>query len=340
MTSPVLDIAGLEATYRVGGTERRALHGVDLQVAPREIVGVVGESGCGKSTLASAILRLLPPGGRITRGRITVDNQPVLELDTEQMRRIRGPGAAMIFQDPFTSLNPAFTVGYQLGLACSSHASDGASTSQLQADVVGALHRVGIPDPERAAQAHPHQLSGGQRQRVMIAMALLLRPRLLIADEPTSALDVTLEAQILRLLRELRDEHGTAILFVSHDLGSVAQLCDRVTIMYAGRVVESNGVGSLYATPAHPYTRALLAAAPTWRRDGDELATIPGRPPSLTAPPPGCAFAPRCRDARQVCEAGEPSLVPAAGGTARCLIHDPASAYHRSSEASAREVPR
>jgi peptide/nickel transport system ATP-binding protein len=340
MTGAALDIAGLEVTYRVAGTERRALHGVDLQVEPGEIVGVVGESGCGKSTLASAILRLLPPGGRIAGGRITVGDNPVLELDREQLRRIRGPGAAMIFQDPFTSLNPAFTIGYQLGLAQRSHAGDGASTSQLQADVVDALQRVGIPDPERATRAHPHQLSGGQRQRVMIAMALLLRPRLLIADEPTSALDVTLEAQILRLLRELRDEHGTAILFVSHDLGSVAQLCDRVAIMYAGRVVESNGVGSLYAAPAHPYTRALLAAAPTWRRDDDELATIPGRPPSLTAPPPGCAFAPRCREARQVCEEGEPSLVPAAGGTARCLIHDPDSAYHQSSEASAREVLR
>ena len=242
----------------------------------------------------------------------------------------------MIFQDPFTSLNPAFTVGYQLVIAQAAHDGDG-SKRELRHRAQDMLGEVGIPDPGAAMRAHPHELSGGQRQRVMIALALLLRPKLLIADEPTSALDVTMEAQILRLLRWLRDEHGTSILYVSHDLGSVAQLCDRVTIMYGGRMVESAPTESLFAEPQHPYTRALLDAVPSWRRRVDRLSTIPGSPPSLTESLPGCVFAPRCDAVRGACTQGDPALVEVGSHIARCLIPDPSSAYHTQQPGSAHE---
>ena len=327
MTEPVLDVDGLHVTYRVSGSAHTAVRDVSLQVAPGEILGVVGESGSGKSTLASAILGLLPPGGSITSGTVTACGSDVTSLDDEGLRRLRGPGVAMIFQDPFTSLNPAFTVGYQLVIAQAAHDSDGSKRDHRHR-AQEMLGEVGIPDPAAAMRAHPHELSGGQRQRVMIALALLLRPQLLIADEPTSALDVTMEAQILRLLRWLRDEHGTSILYVSHDLGSVAQLCDRVTIMYGGRMVESAPTESLFDKPEHPYTSALLDAVPSWRRRVDRLATIPGAPPSLTATIPGCVFAPRCDAARDACTQGDPPLVEVGSHVARCLIPDANSAYH------------
>ncbi|MGH3360463.1 MAG: ABC transporter ATP-binding protein [Nocardioidaceae bacterium] len=336
MSGDVLDISDLRVSYRVDGRDVTALHDIDLRVEPGEIVGVVGESGCGKSTLAAAILRLLPPGGSISAGSIHACGSDVATLDDEGLRRLRGPGAAMIFQDPFTSLNPSFTIGHQLSIVQAAHESGRASTREHRKRAQEMLGEVGIPDPAAALRAHPHELSGGQRQRVMIAMALLLRPRLLVADEPTSALDVTMEAQILNLLRWLRDEHGTSILFVSHELGSVAQLCDRVTIMYGGRVVESAATEPLYGSPAHPYTQALLAAVPSWRRRVDNLATIPGRPPSLTESLPGCVFAPRCPSVRDACTRAEPPLIEVGDGLARCLIHDPASDYHKETEGTSR----
>lgn len=328
----VLRISDLRVAYRVDGKSRTALHDINLAVRPGEIVGVVGESGCGKSTLAASILRLLPPGGAITAGTIDACGSDVGSLDDAGLRRLRGPGAAMIFQDPFTSLNPAFTIGHQLLIVQAAHERDRRAKRKYKQRAEEMLTEVGIPDAASVLRAHPHELSGGQRQRVMIAMALLLKPRLLIADEPTSALDVTMEAQILNLLRWLRDEHGTAILFVSHDLGSVAQLCDRVTIMYGGRVVERAPTEHLYASPAHPYTRALLAAVPSWRNRVDELATIPGRPPSLTDELPGCVFAPRCSYVRDACTSVEPRLLEADSVQVRCLLHEPESAYHRQPE--------
>ncbi|UPK75252.1 ABC transporter ATP-binding protein [Nocardioidaceae bacterium SCSIO 66511] len=325
-TRPALQVRDLGVAYRMAGRQYAALRDIDLDVGPGEIMGVVGESGCGKSTLAAAILGILPPGGSITAGTVDVCGTDVAAIGGEELRRLRGPGASMIFQDPFTSLNPAFTVGYQLCIVQAAHDTGGSRREQRRL-AQATLTEAGIPDAAAAMAAHPHELSGGQRQRVMIAMALLLKPKLLIADEPTSALDVTMEAQILTLLRKLRDDHGTAIVFVSHDLGSVAQLCDAVTIMYGGRVVESAPTGQLYASPQHPYTRALLEAVPSWRRRVDNLATILGRPPSLTDELPGCVFAPRCGAVRDACTAAEPALLPAGGGVARCLIHDPESEY-------------
>jgi oligopeptide/dipeptide ABC transporter ATP-binding protein len=311
----VLEIAGLSVSYRVRGRRRTALHDISLTVAAGEILGLVGESGCGKSTLANAVLRLLPAGGEVTGGAITVAGAAVLSLDDTALRGYRGETAAMIFQDPFTSLNPSFPIGTQLSLVQRAHGKRGARRT----DQLAALAEVGLPDPESVMRAYPHHLSGGQRQRVMIAMALLLRPTLLVADEPTSALDVTTQAQILELLRALRDTHGTTILFVSHDLGSVAQLCDRVAVMYAGRIVETGQVDALFAAPRHPYTRALLAAIPSWRNTA-ELVTIPGQPPNLAEPAQGCAFAPRCAHSVDVCIAAPPPLLPLEGGQVACVL--------------------
>ena len=336
MSEPVLEIDGLHVSYRVSGKAYTAVRDVSLQVEPGEILGVVGESGSGKSTLASSIIGLLPPGGSVSSGTIVVCGSDVSALEGEELRRLRGPGVAMIFQDPFTSLNPAFTIGHQLVIAQAAHDNAGSKRDhrRLAEDMLG---EVGIPDPAAVMRAHPHELSGGQRQRTMIALALLLKPQLLIADEPTSALDVTTEAQILRLLRWLRDEHGTSILYVSHDLGSVAQLCDRVSIMYGGRIVENAPAASLFNEPAHPYTRALLDAVPSWRRQRERLATIPGSPPSLTESLPGCVYAPRCAQARDACCQGDPPLITVGSHTVRCLIPDAESAYHQQPQRSAHE---
>ncbi|HWN33796.1 MAG TPA: ABC transporter ATP-binding protein [Pseudonocardia sp.] len=318
-----LDVAGLHVTYRVDGRPRPVLRDVSITAEQGEIVGLVGESGCGKSTLASSVLRLLPPGGEVVGGSVTVAGQDVYALDQPGLRRFRGGTAAMIFQDPFTSLSPSFTVGWQLGLVQRVHRS-APSRPARRAGALAALGEVGLPDPEAVLRAYPHQLSGGQRQRVMIAMALQLRPKVLVADEPTSALDVTTQAQILHLLRRLREKYRTTILYVSHDLGSVAQLCDRVAVIYAGRVVETAPVADLFAAPRHPYTRALLLANPSWRRRATEgsaePATIPGRPPSLTEPADGCAFAPRCTYREPDCLVGEPAMVELADRGVRCLL--------------------
>jgi oligopeptide/dipeptide ABC transporter ATP-binding protein len=317
-----LDVAGLHVTYRIDGRPRPVLRDVSITAEQGEIVGLVGESGCGKSTLASSVLRLLPPGGAVVGGSVTVAGQDVYALDQPALRRFRGGTAAMIFQDPFTSLSPSFTVGWQLGLVQRVHRS-APSRPARRAAALAALGEVGLPDPEAVLRAYPHQLSGGQRQRVMIAMALQLRPKVLVADEPTSALDVTTQAQILHLLRRLRERYNTTILYVSHDLGSVAQLCDRVAVIYAGRVVETAPVTDLFAAPRHPYTRALLRANPSFRRRSTERAsepvTIPGRPPSLTEPAEGCAFAPRCTYTEPDCLLGEPALVEHADRGVRCL---------------------
>jgi oligopeptide/dipeptide ABC transporter ATP-binding protein len=320
-----LDVAGLNVTYRVDGRPRPVLRDVSISAGQGEIVGLVGESGCGKSTLASSVLRLLPAGGEVVGGSVTVAGQDVYALDQPALRRFRGGTAAMIFQDPFTSLSPSFTVGWQLGLVQRMHRS-APSRAARRASALAALGEVGLPDPAAVLRAYPHQLSGGQRQRVMIAMALQLRPVVLVADEPTSALDVTTQAQILHLLRRLRDRYDTTILFVSHDLGSVAQLCDRVAVIYAGRVVETAPVTDLFAAPRHPYTRALLRANPSFRRRAaerpSEPVSIPGRPPSLTDPADGCAFAPRCTYTEPDCLVGEPALVELAGREVRCLHPD------------------
>jgi oligopeptide/dipeptide ABC transporter ATP-binding protein len=323
----LLEVEGLDVVYHTRERPLQALSDVSLTVRPGEIVGVVGESGCGKSTLAATLLGLLPPNGEVRGGRILFGGRDLRGLREEELRRLRGSDIAMIFQDPLTSLNPTFTIGTQLVDAQRAHQTHRRDRSALRRRAAAMLEQVGIPDAREALTGLPHQFSGGMRQRIMIAMALLLEPALLVADEATSALDVTLEAQILELMRRLRGERGTAILFVSHDLGVVAQLCDRVVVMYAGRTVEEGDVASLYARPLHPYTQALLAAVPSRARRGERLATIAGRVPGLSALPPGCKFVDRCPYAHPVNRVREPRYVEVDGRRVRCNIYDPESGY-------------
>ena len=336
---PLLQLEGLEVAYHTRRGALEALHDVSLSVAPGEVVGIVGESGCGKSTLAAALMGLLPPNGEVRGGRIVYGSHDLLALREEEWRRIRGPEIAMIFQDPLTSLNPTFTVGTQLVDAQRAHQRDG-DRRDLRHRAVEILEQVGIPDAASRLRDFPHEFSGGMRQRIMIAMALLLEPALIIADEATSSLDVTLEAQILALLRRLRDERGTAILFVSHDLGVVGQICDRVVVMYAGRTVEEGDVLSLYSRPLHPYTQALLAAVPVRGRRRERLETIPGRVPSLANLPPGCKFVERCPYAQPVNREREPRYVEFDGRRVRCNIYDPSSGYEPQSEVAAMAAGR
>jgi peptide/nickel transport system ATP-binding protein/oligopeptide transport system ATP-binding protein len=266
------------------------------------MLGVVGESGSGKSVTALSVMRLIPsPPGRIAGGRVLFDGQDLLTVPEREMRQLRGGAIAMVFQDPLSSLNPVLTVGFQVAEAIALH--QGVGRTEAWERAVEALRMVRIPDPEVKARQYPHQLSGGQRQRVMIAMAFSCRPRLVIADEPTTALDVTVQRQVLQLMRRLRREFGTAIMLITHDLGVVAETCDRVAVMYAGRVVETAPAIDLFSQPRHPYTRALLASVPRLDADPDErLISIAGQPPDLLSIPTGCPFRPRCPDARAECE--------------------------------------
>ena len=323
MTSPLLRVDGLSVVYRI---RDRVLHGLDditLAVNENEILGIVGESGCGKTTLSMSIMRLLPPNAEVTAGRVTFKDRDLTGLSREEMRQLRGSEISMVFQDPLTSLNPTFSIGQQMRFLQRGHLRESRSVQIDRA--AAALQRVGIPDARRRLGAYPHEFSGGMRQRVMIAMAVLLEPALVIADEPTSALDVTLQAEILELLDDLRRSRGTSILFVSHDLGVISQICDRVVVMYAGRVVETGSVQSLFACPLHPYTRALLGAVPSRRHRGRPLESIPGRVPSLSELPIGCKFADRCGYVDAVCLPREPDLLqPTTGGdVVRCYAYDP-----------------
>jgi len=273
-------------------------------------LGVVGESGCGKSMTALSIMGLVPPPGRIVGGEIRFEGVDLLKLSAAEMRELRGNTLSMIFQEPMTSLNPAFTVGAQIVEGIMKHRAVG--RAEAKALAIDGLRRVRIPSPEARFDEYPHRLSGGMRQRVMIAMALACRPRLLIADEPTTALDVTIQAQILDLMRTLREETGTAIILITHDLGVVAELADDVAVMYAGRVVERAPVGSLFAAPQHPYTVGLLGSIPKLHLDQDRLAVIEGQVPSLHAPVSGCQFHPRCPFAVEECRRQSPPLADVA----------------------------
>jgi oligopeptide/dipeptide ABC transporter ATP-binding protein len=309
MSAPLLAIENLDLRFASDRGELHGLHGVSLTVGEGEIVGLVGESGCGKSITAASILGLLPmPPARIAGGRILYKGQDLLALADREMRRIRGPEIAMIFQEPMTALNPVFTVGSQMIDVLCRHQK--LSRRAARAAAIDWLNRVGIADAPARIDAYPHQLSGGMRQRVMIAMALSCRPRLLIADEPTTALDVTIQAQVLDLMRELVREEGVAMLLITHDMGVVAETCDRVHVMYCGRVIEQASTADLFAAPQHPYTRGLLECLP--RIDGRALSgrlpTIPGTVPELSNLPPGCAFAPRCPSAQADCALAPPPL--------------------------------
>jgi len=308
----VLSVRGLETWFEGSQGTVRAVDGVSLEVGEGQMVGVVGESGCGKSALALSVLRLLPrPPAVYAGGEIRFQGQDLLALSEAEMRRLRGNRISMIFQEPMSALNPVFTVGNQLAEVFRVHQGLGRAAARDRS--VEMLARVGVPAPERRVKEYPHQLSGGMRQRVMIAMALACRPALLLADEPTTALDVTIQAQILDLMRELREELGTAILLITHDLGVVAETTERVMVMYAGRLVEESSTLELFDRPLHPYTRGLLAAVPSAEAEleggeGRELLEIPGVVPSLFDLPPGCNFAPRCPLADERCRREDPTL--------------------------------
>jgi oligopeptide/dipeptide ABC transporter ATP-binding protein len=326
-SQPLLDVRQLEVAYHVRGRSLLALRGVEFDIAAGEIFGVVGESGCGKSTLSAALIGLLPANGEITSGSIRLDGRELRGLGRRELRQLRGGQIAMVFQDPLTSLNPTIRIGTQLLDVQRAHLGGQRRRGDLRRRAVEMLTQVGIPDASERFGDYPHQFSGGMRQRIVIAMALLLRPSLLIADEPTSALDATLEAQMIELFKQLRHDFGTAIVFISHDLTVVSQVCDRMMVMYAGQAVEEGDVQSVFREPLHPYTKALLAAVPSRNQRGERLATIPGRVPSLSAPSDGCAFADRCTFVQPVNREREPHYVAWNGRRVRCNIYDPTSGY-------------
>src|SRR5918994_975043 len=306
---PLLEVRGLSVDFHTPRGRVHALREVDLMVPRGEVVGLVGESGCGKTTLISAVMRLLADNAEIRGGQILFDGQDVLRLAPGELRRLRGERIAMVFQDPMTALNPVLPIATQ---AIDVQYRARASRAEKRRRGIAMLRRVGIPDPERRIDRYPHEFSGGMRQRICIALALIAGPDLLIADEPTTALDVTLEAQIIHLLRELKDEVSGSILFVSHHLGLVAELCDRVIVMYAGEVVETGTVHDVFHRAQHPYTEALLRCDPARIEQATrELPTIEGEVPSLTLLPLGCVFRPRCPKAYPRCLA-PPPLYPAA----------------------------
>ncbi|MGK4352435.1 ABC transporter ATP-binding protein [Enterobacter sichuanensis] len=298
--SSLLELDDLHTTFRTRQGEMHAVRGVSFQVQPGELVGIVGESGCGKSVTCKSIIQLLGSNGRITGGSIRFQNEDLAQKTPAQMRDIRGNEIAMIFQDPMTALNPVLTIGKQMAEILMRN--KGLSKKAAKAAAIAMLQQVGIAEAERRYDQYPHEFSGGMRQRVMIAIALSCNPKLLIADEPTTALDVTIQAQILRLLKSLQQQTQTAILLITHDLGVVAQVCSRVVVMYGGLVMEEGSVEDIFYRPAHPYTRGLLASLPRPDEENQRLSPIEGSPPGLLNPPPGCPFAERCPKRMPQCE--------------------------------------
>ncbi len=306
-SEPVLEVEDLQTHFFTDDGVVRAVDGVSCTVWPGETLGVVGESGCGKSVTALSVLRLVAsPPGRIVGGEVWFEGRNLLALSEKEMEAVRGNEISMVFQEPMTSLNPLFTIGRQISEAVMLHQGLGRRPAMERA--VEMLRRVHMPEPEQRAREWPHQLSGGMRQRAMIAMALSCNPRILIADEPTTALDVTIQAQILALIAELRETTRAAVVLITHDMGVVAENADRVMVMYAGRKVEEAAVGALFSRPVHPYTRGLLGAIPGVGGERRRLTEIRGMVPSLVDLPPGCAFAPRCAHATEQCHSVHPPL--------------------------------
>lgn len=320
-SEPVLRVDDLRVEFATDHGWATVVAGSTFDVGEREIVGLVGESGSGKTVTGLSVLRLLPRGvGRIAGGRVDLGGRDLLALSDRELRSVRGNEVAMVFQEPMTSLNPAFTIGDQIAETVRLHR--GVSRRAARARAVEVLDLVGIPHARRRLDDYPHEFSGGMRQRAMIAMAVSCDPRLLIADEPTTALDVTIQAQVLELLVAMRAELGMSVLLVTHDLGVVAEVCERVVVMYAGQIVEQAEVGELFDHPRHPYTEGLLAAVPQIGARGQRLPAIPGRTPEPWALPPGCRFAPRCIHATGGCTE-PPTLVPSQPAhISRCARHD------------------
>ncbi len=321
---PRLRVDHLRTVFRLAdGRDAAAVDDVSFEIRAGETLGLVGESGSGKSVTALSIVRLVLPPGRIASGRIELDGRNLLDLDEKTMRAVRGRQIGFVFQEPMVALDPVYTIGYQIEETLAVH--NLARGAAARARAVELLAAVRVPDPARRAREYPHQLSGGLRQRAMIAIALAAGPSLLIADEPTTALDVTVQAEILDLLREMRERFSLSLLLITHDLGVIASMADRVAVMYAGRIVEQAPVDRLFAAPAHPYTRGLLASIPG-EHSGKRLTAIPGSVPRIGQAPKGCAFAPRCPDRFEPCteRAPEPTAVDATHDV-RCFLNEPAT---------------
>lgn len=321
---PILTIENLKTSFMTSNGEVQAVRGVSFSVGRGEIVGLVGESGSGKSVTSMSILQLLADTAKIKEGKILFEGEDLTKCTKAQMRKIRGGRISMIFQDPMSSLNPLIPVGKQVGEMIRIHHPE-KNKEEIRREVLDLFSRVRIPEPEKRYGSFPHEFSGGMRQRVMIAMALANRPELLIADEPTTALDVTIQDQILKQLRELEKQFGTSIIFITHDLGVVAELCDRVVVLYGGLVMEEAPIDDIFENPRHPYTLGLLASIPSVDQDKSRrLQPIPGSPPDMTKPPEGCPFAPRCQYARRICAQELPEMTEVGTGHySRCWLLDP-----------------
>jgi oligopeptide/dipeptide ABC transporter ATP-binding protein len=328
---PLLDVQNLMTYYYTDEGVVKAVDGVDFTVYPGEIIGLVGESGCGKSVTSLSIMGLIESPGRIVNGKIMFQGKNLLEQNEREMQKVRGAEISMIFQQPQSSLNPVFTVGAQVEEVFRIHGN--LTKDEAAKKAVDLLQIVGIPDPERKSKAYPHEMSGGQAQRVMIAMALALNPKLLIADEPTTALDVTIQAQILNLLADLRQKINTSVILITHDLGVIAEMADRVAIMYAGKIVEQSAVQKLFDNPKHPYTRGLISSVPILGEIKDTLDTIQGNVPNLIDLPQGCRFASRCAQREQygldICNKIEPELIETHGDAhfTRCWLYQDAAGH-------------
>ena len=337
---PILSVRGLRTTFQTGSSLVRAVDGVSYDLYPGKTLAVVGESGSGKSVHALSILRLLPPNARIVAGEIRYRGKDLVSLPAEELRTLRGNRLAMIFQEPMTSLNPVLTVGEQIAESIVLH--QGASRADALTKAVGLLEKVGIPHPAQRVRDFPHQFSGGMRQRAMIAIALACEPDVLIADEPTTALDVTIQAQILDLLRQLQRELDMALILITHNIGVVAEMADDVCVMYAGRQVETSGVEELFKDPKHPYTRGLLNSAPSIYSRRERLEAIPGQPPELTQKFVGCPFEPRCGVKMDRCQREDPPLFRLGDGRLSNCWHQEAegtAASHRYQVSPRSEAP-
>jgi peptide/nickel transport system ATP-binding protein len=319
MTTPLLEVRNLRVEFPTRRGKLVALDDVSFDIAPGEILGVVGESGAGKSLTGSAIIGLLDPPGRVASGQILFDGRRIDNLPYEEMRKVRGRQIGAIFQDPLTSLNPLYTIGRQLIETIQTHLPVGHDEARRRA--VRLLEETGIPAAAARIDQYPHQFSGGMRQRVVIALALAAEPRLIVADEPTTALDVSIQAQIISLLKRLCRDHGAAVMLVTHDMGVIAETCDRVAVMYAGRIAEIGPVHDVIHAPAHPYTAGLMGSIPAMDEDRERLLQIDGSMPRLTAIPPGCAFNPRCEKAFDRCRVDRPDLLDAGATRAACWLH-------------------
>jgi oligopeptide/dipeptide ABC transporter ATP-binding protein len=317
----LLEIRNLRTYFYTSDGVVPAVDGIDLSIRRGRTVGLVGESGCGKSVTSLSIMRLIPPPGKTLEGSsITLDGKDLLALSQEQMYEVRGGRISMIFQEPMTSLNPVFNIGDQIAEAILAHKK--VNKEQARKETIDLLTQVGIPQPEQRYKAYPHELSGGMRQRVMIAMALSCQPELIICDEPTTALDVTIQAQILELLKELKRSHNTALLLITHDLGVIAEMAEEVAVMYAGKIVEQADVVTLFKKPKHPYTQGLLGSIPMLATDrAARLTVIPGTVPNMLRLPPGCRFAPRCPNVMAICREREPELLAEDESQVACWLY-------------------